>query len=250
MCTKPREPIYKKHTSVYQIIQQTACCQYNSWRKFRLHIMLLLLVLAFLSSHSRLCTSPYYSRGRTPGAHLTDSADTHFVLTKEAAPMASNQETSCYLCRHLQKTDPLHQQEGATHQCLICNNKYCRRHEYHHQTYCDHQQAMEERKARMKANVEGMAAGTSDERSHDREAGAISDATPASTALENATVPQSATRSSPGQSVTQLSEIQALQQPLAAPVAAPGYHYVAMDDGELEVWVELKKQLRERRTDP
>ena len=97
---------------------------------------------------------------------------------------------------------------------------------------------------------EVMAAGMSDESRHDREASAISDATPASTVLENATVPRAATRSSPGQSVTQPSQIQALQQPLAAPVAAPGHHYVAMDDGELEVWVELKKQLRERRTDP
>ena len=42
MCTKPREPIYKSHTSVDQIIQQTACCQYDFWRKFGLYMMLLL----------------------------------------------------------------------------------------------------------------------------------------------------------------------------------------------------------------
>ena len=164
--------------------------------------------------------------------------------------MASNQETSCYLCRHMQKDDPLHQQDGATQQCLLCNNKYCRRHESHHQIICDHRLAMEERTARMKATEEVMAAGTSEKSSHDREASAVSDATLASTLLENfATAPQAAIPSRTGQSITQPSQVQDLQQPLAAPIAAPGYHYVAMNDEELDVWVELRKQWRQSRTD-
>ena len=100
----------------------------------------------------------------------------------------------------------------------------------------------------MKATEEVMAAGASDERSRNREASATSDATPASTLLENATVPQAATRSTTGNSSTQVPQV--LQQSSVTLTAAPGYSYVAMKDEELELWVELRKQWRQGRTDP
>ena len=79
----------------------------------------------------------------------------------------------------------------------------------------------------MKETEEVMAAaGTSDEDSRDREAGATSDATPASTVVENATAPRAAIPSTTDDSSTQVPQV--LQRSSVTLTAAPGYSYVAM----------------------